>query len=131
MEIKWIDNINPLPTQEPLIAAISIDETHAVVGLLDDGFEHNVLLRKVLNSDKDLDKYFRIIFDTDGADWTFVVPTDYKNISNKEKRIKEFYNEGYKTIISFLQQIGYPEIVEIPKRYRRHLDYLTNKDYSK
>lgn len=69
MEIKWLDGINPLPTKEPLIAAISMDETHAVVGLLDDGFEHNVLLRKVLNSDKDLDKYFRIIFDTDGADW--------------------------------------------------------------
>lgn len=128
MEIKWLDGINPLPTKEPLIAAISMDETHAVVGLLDDGFEHNVLLRKVLNSDKDLDKYFRVIFDTDGADWTFVVPIGYKNISNKEERIKEFYNDGYKTIVCFLQQLGYPEVVEIPKRYWRHLECMGNKD---
>lgn len=128
MEIKWLDGISSLPTKEPLIAAISMDETHAVIGLLDDGFEHNVLLRKVLNSDKDLDKYFRIIFDTDGADWTFVVPAEYKNISNKEERINEFYNDGYKTIICFLRQLGYPEVVEIPKRYRRHLEYLGNKD---
>ncbi|MGN0390130.1 MAG: hypothetical protein ACI4L2_04890 [Wujia sp.] len=130
MEIKWIDNVNPLPTEEPLIAAVSMDESHAVAGLLDDGFEHNVLLRKVLKTDENLDKYYRIILDADGADWTFVVPSDYKNISNKERRIKEFYNEGYKAIIHFLQEIGYPENVEIPKRYRRHLDYLTNEDYS-
>lgn len=78
MEIKWINNVNPLPTEEPLIVAIAMDETHAIAGLLDNGFEHNVLLRKVLGSDRDLDKYFRIIVDTDGADWTFVVPNDYK-----------------------------------------------------
>lgn len=129
MELKWIDNKNVLPTSEPLIAAVAVDGSHAILGLLDDGFEHNVMLRKVLNSDKDLDKYFRIIFDADGADWTFVCPNDYKNITNKEKRIEQFYKDGIDAIVEFLRQIGYPEIVEIPKRYRRHMNYLSNQDF--
>lgn len=129
MELKWIDNKNVLPTSEPLIAAVAVDGSHAILGLLDDGFEHNIMLRKVLNSDKDLDKYFRIICDADGADWTFVCPNDYKSITNKEKRIEQFYKDGIDAIVEFLRQIGYPKIVEIPKRYRRHMNYLSNQDF--
>ena len=124
-----IDNKNMLPTCEPLIAAISYDESRAIIGLLDEGVEHSVMLRKVLGTDKDIDKYYRIIFDTDGADWTFVCPVNYMDITNKEKRIERFYNDGYKTICKFLKEIGYPEIVEIPKRYRRHYNYLLNSDF--
>lgn len=128
MEIKWL-NGNQLPTSEPLMAAISHDENLAIVSLLDDGVEHSVLLRNVLGTDKDIDKYYRIIFDQDGADWTFVCPPDYKGITNKEKRIKEFYSEGYRVIRRFLKELNYPEVVEIPKRYRRHIDYLGNDTF--
>lgn len=127
MELIWM-NKNPLPTTEPLMAAISHDEKQAIVSLLDDGVEHSALLRSVIGTDKDIDKYYRIVFDQDGADWTFVCPSDYKGITNKEKRIKEFYSEGYKTICRFLRKIGYAEVVDIPKRYRRHFDYMGNSD---
>ena len=130
MDLLWIDNKNVLPTCEPLIAAISYDESKTIIGLLDEGVEHSVMLRKVLGTDKDIDKYYRIIFDTDGADWTFVCPVNYMDITNKEKRIERFYNNGYKTICKFLKEIGYPEIVEIPKRYRRHYNYLFNQKES-
>lgn len=125
MEIRWLNKID-LPTTEPLMAAISYDEKVALVSLLDDAVEHSVLLRKMLGTDEDIDKYYRIIFNQNGADWTFVYPSRYNGISDKEKRIKEFYDEGYKAICRFLKEMNYPEIVEIPKRYRRHLDYLTN-----
>lgn len=129
MEMIWLNNENKLPTDEPLIAVIKHDEEHAIVALLDDGFEHSVLLRKVLGTDEDLDLYYRIIFNQEGADWTFVCPNDYKGITVKEKRIEEFYKEGYRTISRFLRQIQYPEVIEIPKRYRRHMDYITNGEY--
>lgn len=129
MEMIWLNNENKLPTDEPLIAAIKHDEEHAIVALLDDGFEHSVLLRKVLGTDEDLDLYYRIIFNQEGADWTFVCLNDYKGITVKEKRIEEFYKEGYRTISRFLRQIQYPEVIEIPKRYRRHMDYITNGEY--
>lgn len=129
MEMIWLNNENKLPTDEPLIAAIKHDEEHAIVALLDDGFEHSVLLRKVLGTDEDLDLYYRIIFNQEGADWTFVCPNDYKDITVKEKRIEEFYKEGYRTISRFLRQIQYPEVIEIPKRYRRHMNYITNGEY--
>lgn len=126
MEIKWIENKNVLPTIEPLIVAIRYDESVAVAGLLDEGVEHAVLLRKVIGSDMELNRYFRIVVDQDGADWTFVCPVNYKNISNKEKRIMEFYKDGIAVIKKFLNQIGYPENIEIPKRYRRNMDLFSS-----
>lgn len=60
----------------------------------------------------------QIIFDNEGADWTFVCPPDYKNITNKEKRITEFFNDGVDAITEFLKQIGYDVPINIPKRYR-------------
>lgn len=129
MILKWLDNHSALPTEDPLIAAISYDESHAVVALLDEGVEHSVMLRKTIGTDKDIDKYFRIVFDCEGADWTFVCPTDYKNISNKDKRIQTFYKDGIDAITLFLRQIGYPEDIQIPKRYRRHFDYMTNSEF--
>ncbi len=75
----------------------------------------------------DIDKYFRIIATGDGADWTFVCPTDYKEIPNRNIRIKEFYNDGTDAIINVLRGLNLPENLNIPKRYRRHLDVF--KDY--
>ena len=80
-------------------------------------------------NENDLDKYFRIIFDNEGADWTFVCPPDYKGITDKEKRIKQFFNDGVDVISEFLKEIGYDVPIEIPKRYRRHIDYLSNMEY--
>ena len=113
---------------EPLMAIIAHDSSHAVVSLLDEGFEHHILLSKALDQ-YDIDKYFRIIFDNEAADWTFVCPPDYKGITNKEKRISQFFNDGVDAITSFLKEIGYNIPIDIPRRYRRHMDYLSNKDF--
>lgn len=113
---------------EPLMAVIAQDGSHAVVSLLDEGFEHHILLSKALDR-YDIDKYFRIIFDNEGADWTFVCPTDYKGILIKEKRIESFFKDGIDNITAFLKEIGYDVPINIPKRYRRHMDYLNNSDY--
>jgi hypothetical protein len=121
MELKWLGGESILPTEEPLIIAIAIDESHAVIGLLDEGVEHAVMLRKVLGTDKDIDKYYRIVVDEDGADWTFVCPVDYKNIANKEKRIHTFYNDGIDAIVKLLRQIGYPEEITIPNKIKNCL----------
>lgn len=129
MNLIWLNNQNPLPTTEPFLVAIKHDESIAYLGLIDDAVEHHILLNKIKGESNDLDNYYRIIVDTDGTDWTFVCPPNYKNITNKEKRIETFYKDGYEVIKSFLKQIGYPEFINIPKRYTRHLDYLVNGDY--
>ena len=113
---------------EPLMAVIAHDGTRAVVSSLDEGCEHHILLAKALDQ-YDIDRYFRIIFDNEGADWTFVCPPDYKGITNKERRIKQFFNDGVDAISAFLKEIGYDVPINIPKRYRRHMDYLKNEEY--
>lgn len=114
--------------EEPLMAIIAFDGSKAVVSLLDEAVEHHVLLAKALDN-YDIDKYYRIIFDNEGADWTFVCPPDYKGITNKEKRIAEFFKDGVDAITAFLKEIGYDVPINIPKRYRRHMDYLKNEEY--
>lgn len=113
---------------EPLMAVIAHDGSQAVVALLDEGCEHHILLAKALDK-YNIDEYFRIIFDDEGADWTFVCPPDYKGIANKEKRISQFFNDGVDTITVFLKEIGYNSPINIPRRYRRHIDYLKNSEY--
>ena len=114
---------------EPLMAVIAHDGSHAVVSLLDEGCEHHILLAKALDK-YNIDEYFRIIFDNDGADWTFVCLPDYKNISNKEKRIEQFFKDGIDIITEFLNAVGYNDTeINIPKRYRRHLDYLQSSEF--
>lgn len=129
MLINWLNNLDPRPTEEPLMALVSIDGKNAYVSLLDEGVEHSVLLRKMVSADADIEQYYRIVFNPAGADWTFICPPGYKGIPNKEYRIKTFYNDGYNTLCEFLKEIGYPQEIEIPKRYQRHIDYLTNNDY--
>lgn len=117
-----------LHQDEPLMAVIAHDGSHAVVSLLDEGCEHHILLSKALNQ-YNIDEYFRIIFDDDGADWTFVCPPEYKGITNKEKRINQFFKDGIDKITEFLKQIDYNTEIEIPKRYKRHIDYMQNTDF--
>ena len=113
---------------EPLIAVIAHDGTHAAVALLDEGCEHHILLAKALDR-YNIDEYFRIVFDNEGADWTFVCPPNYKGITNKEHRITQFFNDGVDIITDFLKAVGYDVPINIPRRYRRHMEYMKNKDY--
>jgi hypothetical protein len=49
---------------------------------------------------------------------------NYKNISDRTRRIAEFYKDGFGAISAFLSEIGYLCDINIPKRYRRHFDAL-------
>jgi len=111
-------------SNEPLLAVISFNGDTAVVSQIDDAVEHNILLMKSGFKDTDIDKFFRIVFDRDGADWTFVCPPDYKNIRYRIKRIEAFYNDGFSVISEFLKNMGYLVGIDIPKRYRRHLSAI-------
>lgn len=114
---------------EPLMAVVAHDGSQAVVSLLDEGCEHHILLAKALDK-YNIDEYFRIIFDSDGADWTFVCLPEYKRIASKEKRIEQFFRDGVDAITEFLKAVGYGGIeINIPKRYRRHMDYLGNSEF--
>lgn len=132
MNITFYSNENRgkdiLNDNEPMLAIISYDGNNAIVGLIDEVVEHHILLKKALNT-TDIDNYFRIVFDSDGADWTFVCPTGYKNISDKEKRIQKFYNDGVSIINDFLHEVGLDVPIDIPRRYRRHFNYMGNTDY--
>ena len=115
---------NAVAKNEPLMAVISFKGDKAYVSHLDDGVEHHILLSKANEPQTDIDKYFRIIFDKEGADWTFICPPDYKNISDKTKRIAKFYKDGFALISEFLSDFGYFVEIKIPTRYRRHFDEL-------
>ena len=103
---------------------ISFDIETVILSQIDEAMEHHILLAKTGFKQNDIDKYFRIIFDRDGADWTFVCPPDYKNIKDKQRRIGEFYKDGFSAISAVLHELGYLIGLNIPKRYRRHFDML-------
>ncbi len=115
---------NAREKDEPLMAVISFDGSKAYVCHIDDGVEHHILLMKVGYKGTEIDEFFRIIFDKDGADWNFICPPDYKNIKYKSKRIKQFYKDGISTISEFLADFGYLCDIKIPKRYSRHLNAM-------
>ena len=119
------ENLNTaLQNGDPLIAVISFDGRNAYMGHIDECMEHHILLNKVGLFGTDIDKYFRIIFDEEGADWTFICPPDYKNIFDKTRRISRFYDDGFNVITEFLKVFGYSGSINIPGRYRRHIEYL-------
>jgi len=109
---------------EPMLCLISFDIETVILSQIDEAMEHHILLAKTGFKQNDIDKYFRIIFDRDGADWTFVCPPDYKNIKDKQRRIGEFYKDGFSAISAVLHELGYLISLNIPKRYRRHFDML-------
>lgn len=124
IQIYSEQNEDILRSNEPKLALISYDGESAIVGLLDEGVEHHILLEKAGFDSRTLDRYYRIIFDNETADWTFVCPSDYKGITDKQKRIKAFYNEGFAAISKFLSEISYFCDINIPKRYRRHFEMM-------
>ena len=111
---------------EPMLALISFDGKIAIMSQIDEAMEHHILLTKVGYKNTDIDKFFRIVLDKSGADWTFICPPDYKNIPFKNKRIEAFYKDGFTEISDFLHSIGYLVGINIPKRYRRHFDAVND-----
>lgn len=112
--------------KEPLLMMISFDGESVIVGSLDESVEHHVLLAKVGISSSEIDRYFRVVLDDYGADWTFVCPPDYKNIKDKTKRITEFYKDGFSVIANVLQEFGFLVGINIPKRYQRHIQAMND-----
>ena len=110
--------------KEPLLVLISFDGETVIMSHIDQAVEHHILLMKTGFSDKDIDKFFRIVLDDEGADWTFVCPPDYKNISDRTRRIRQFYKDGFAVISDVLQEIGFMVGINIPKRYRRHFNAM-------
>ena len=112
MEIIKINEYSSVETavknNEPLMAAIAFDGSVAYVCHLDDGVEHHILLMKAGYKGTEIDQFFRIVFDKEGADWTFVCPPD-------------------STISEFLSEFGYLCDIQIPKRYKRHLDAMLDE----
>ena len=118
-----------MAADEPLLVLISFDGETVIMSQIDEAMEHHILLMNAGFKDTDIDKFFRIVLDRSGADWTFICPPDYKGIPFKDKRIEAFYKDGFAVISSFLHSIGYLVGIDIPKRYRRHLDVLNSETY--
>lgn len=118
-----------MAADEPLLVLISFDGGNVIMSPIDEAAEHHILLMNTGYKDTDIDKFFRIVLDRSGADWTFVCPPDYKDIPFKDKRIEAFYKDGFAVISNFLHSIGYLVGINIPKRYRRHLDVLSGGTY--
>lgn len=109
---------------EPLLVLVSFDGNRIIASQIDEAVEHHILLKKAGFPDTDIDKYFRLVVDRDGADWTFVCPENYSSITRKDKKIEEFFKDGMRIIPAALKQIGYDVPIEIPKRYRRHFNLM-------
>ena len=116
-----------LSDDEPLLVLISFDGSELIVSQIDEAVEHHILLEKVGKDSRNIDRYFRIVLDSDGADWTFVCPPDYKGIENKQRRITTFYKDGFAVISEALSELGLMVGINIPKRYRRHFDYMMSE----
>ena len=114
---------------EPIFVLISFDGEEVITSPADDALDFHLLLRFVKNSDKDIDKYYRLVVDHEGADWTFVCPPDYSSITRREKRIEEFFKDGKRVIPKVLKAMGHDVPVSIPKRYRRHFNIM-NGEYT-
>ena len=65
-----------MAADEPLLILISFDGKTAIMSQVDEAVEHHILLMDVGYKDTDIDKFFRIVLDRSGADWTFVCPPD-------------------------------------------------------
>lgn len=109
---------------EPLLILISYDGERMIASQIDEAVEHHILLKKAGFPDTDIDRYFRLVADKSGADWTFVCPENYSNVTRKDKRIEGFFKDGMRIIPKALKQIGYDVPIDIPKRYRRHFDMM-------
>lgn len=131
MEIIYYPNENDfseaVKADEPLLVLVSFDGERMIASQIDEAVEHHILLKKAGFKDTDIDKYFRLVVDKSGADWTFVCPESYSNVTRKDKKIEGFFKDGMKIISAALKKIGYEVPIEIPKRYRRHFDLMNGE----
>jgi len=119
------NNVNEaMQVNDPLLMLVSYDGNEILLANIDDAFEHHILLKKLNYKETEIDKFYRVVLNQEGADWTFVCPKDYKGISNQEKRIETFYNDGVTQISKAIKTIGYKADIQIPQRYRRHFNML-------
>jgi len=110
-----------IAADDPLLVLVSYAGQEILASNIDDAFEHLILLRKLKIDDNEIDSYFRLVVNKEGADWTFVCPESYKGIKIKTKRLELFYKDGFQIIPKALKKLGYSVPLEIPKRYRRHV----------
>lgn len=113
-----------MQADEPLLVLIAHDGSKVILGSIDDSPEHYILLKQTGSSELEIDRYYRIVLDKSGADWTFVCPSDYKGITDKQHRITQFYKDGFSVIPHVLSDLGYVVGINIPTRYRRHFDIM-------
>lgn len=114
-----------MKVDDPMLLLVSHDTQTLIISTADHAMEHFTLLRLAGFKDTDLDRFYRVVVNRDGADWTFVCPESYKGITDRTKRIKEFYDNGFDTIKAALNHIGYAVNLSIPHRYRRHFSELS------
>jgi hypothetical protein len=115
---------NSMQVDDPLLMLVSYDNNKIIISNIDDTVEHHILLKVTGHSELDIDKYFRVVVNSGGADWTFVCLSTYKNISDKTRRIECFYKDGILAIDNAIKAINYDCEINIPNRYRRHFDIL-------
>lgn len=119
------DNVtDAMSHDEPLLVLVSFDGERLIVSQIDEAVEFHIFLSKAGFSDADIDKYFRLVVDHEGADWTFVCPSTNNSVTRKEKQMEDFFKDGMSIIPKALKQLGYDVPIEIPKRYRRHFDMM-------
>jgi len=111
---------------DPILLLVAHDETELIVSNIDEAMEHHILLKKAGRPDSSIDKYFRLVVNSRGADWTFACPGDYKGIPDRSRRIKAYYNDGIDSITRALTSLDYAVPVNIPDRYRRHFNELSH-----
>jgi hypothetical protein len=128
MKINYYPNKQRVNTaikhDDPFLMLVSFDGALSIVGHIDDTSEHYLLLKKAGFNESDIDKYFRIVVNKSGASWTFVCPSSYLNISDRNRRLTRYYENGIDEISKALKAIGYNVPIDIPARYRRHFDEL-------
>ena len=98
MKIKYYPNkrkvSQAITDDDPLLMLVSFSSKDIIVSNIDDAMEHVILLKKVGRRETEIDSYFRVIANKDGADWTFVCPSDYKGIADKQRRMETYYADG-------------------------------------
>lgn len=128
MKIKYYPDKRRVNTaikhDDPLLMLVAFDGGLSIVGHIDDTSEHYILLKHAGFNESDIDKYFRIIVNKSGASWTFVCPSSYQNISDRNRRLTKYYENGIDEISKALKLIGYNVPIDIPTRYRRHFNEL-------
>jgi len=116
-----------IKNDDPLLVLLSYDGKIGIVSNIDDAMEHVILLKKVGRKETEIDSFFRLVVNRQGADWTFVCPANYQGIKDRIKRIEKFYVDGHRIIEEGLKLLGYDVPIKIPLRFRRHFTELGGK----